>query len=38
MTSIALTAALRTSHRLMPNIILANDELADVVSYFLTLK
>lgn len=38
MTSIALTAALRTSHRLMPNIILADDELRDVVSYLLTLK
>jgi mono/diheme cytochrome c family protein len=38
MTSIALTAALRTSHRLMPNIILADDELKNVVAYLLNLK
>src|SRR5579871_5103399 len=38
MTSIALTAALRTSHRLMPNIILDDDELKDIVAYLLTLK
>jgi mono/diheme cytochrome c family protein len=38
MTSIALTAALRTSHRLMPNIILSDDELRNVVAYLLGLK
>jgi mono/diheme cytochrome c family protein len=38
MTSIALTAALRTSHRRMPNIILPDDELKDIVAYLLTLK
>jgi mono/diheme cytochrome c family protein len=38
MTSIALTAALRTSHRRMPNIILPDDALKDVVAYVLTLK
>jgi mono/diheme cytochrome c family protein len=38
MTSIALTAALRTSHRRMPNIILAGDDLRDVVAYLLSLK
>ena len=38
MTSIALTTALRTSHRVMPNIELSNDELRDVVTYFLSFK
>jgi mono/diheme cytochrome c family protein len=38
MTSIALTAALRTSHRLMPNIILSDDELRNVVAYLLGLR
>jgi mono/diheme cytochrome c family protein len=38
MTSIALTAVLRTSHRRMPNIILPDDELKDIVAYLLTLK
>jgi mono/diheme cytochrome c family protein len=38
MTSIALTAALRTPHRRMPNIILSDDELKDVVAYLLSLK
>jgi len=38
MTSIALTAALRTSHRVMPNIVLNDDELRNVVAYFLGLK
>jgi mono/diheme cytochrome c family protein len=38
MTSIALTAALLTSHRLMPNIILETDERQDVIAYILSLK
>jgi mono/diheme cytochrome c family protein len=38
MTSIALTAALLTSHRLMPNIILEPDERRDVIAYILSLK
>jgi mono/diheme cytochrome c family protein len=38
MTSIALTAALRTSHRVMPNIVLSDDELRNVVAYLLGLK
>jgi mono/diheme cytochrome c family protein len=38
MTSIALTAALRTSHRLMPNIVLSDDELKNIVAYLLSLK
>jgi hypothetical protein len=38
MTSIALSAALNTSHRTMPNIILQADEQADVIAYILSLK
>jgi len=38
MTSIALSAALNTSHRTMPNIMLAADEQADVIAYILSLK
>ena len=38
MTSIALTAALLTSHRLMPNIVLQPDERRDVIAYILSLK
>jgi mono/diheme cytochrome c family protein len=37
-TSIALTAALLTSHRLMPNIILETDERRDVIAYILSLR
>ena len=38
MTSIALSAALTTSHRLMPNIILEPEERRDVIAYILSLK
>jgi mono/diheme cytochrome c family protein len=38
MTELALTAALRTSHRVMPNIILADDELRNVIAYILSLR
>jgi len=38
MTTIALTAALRTSHRTMPNIVLQAGEAADVIAYILSLK
>jgi mono/diheme cytochrome c family protein len=38
MTSIALTAALLTSHRQMPNIMLEPDERRDVIAYILSLK
>jgi hypothetical protein len=38
MSPTALQAALRTSHRTMPNIILDADEMRDVVAYILTLK
>jgi cytochrome c len=38
MTTAALTVALRTSHRTMPNIVLEAQELDDVVAYILSLK
>jgi hypothetical protein len=38
MTSIALSAALLMSHRLMPNIVLQADERRDVIAYILSLK
>ena len=38
MTAIALTAVLRTPHRNMPNIIIADDDLRDVVAYVLSLQ
>jgi len=38
MTAIALTVILRTSHRTMPNIILADDDLRNVIAYIMTLK
>jgi mono/diheme cytochrome c family protein len=38
MTAIALTAILRTSHRTMPNIILADDDLRNVITYIMSLK
>src|SRR5438034_123794 len=38
MTSIALSAALNTSHQSMPNIILTPDERADIIAYILRLK
>jgi mono/diheme cytochrome c family protein len=38
MTAMALTAALTTSHRRMPNIILEPDERRDVIAYILSLR
>jgi mono/diheme cytochrome c family protein len=38
MTGMALSAALQTSHRTMPNVVLDPNELADVVAYILSLK
>ena len=38
MTAIALTAILRTPHRAMPNIILADDDLRNVIAYIMSLK
>jgi cytochrome c len=38
MTAAALTVALRTSHRTMPNIMLEPRELDDVIAYILSLK
>jgi mono/diheme cytochrome c family protein len=38
MTPMALTVALRTSHREMPNFVLSNREVDDIIAYFATLK
>jgi mono/diheme cytochrome c family protein len=38
MTAIALSAALSTSHRTMPNIMLEPDERTDIIAYILSLK
>ena len=38
LTSIALTAALLMSHRLMPNIIMKPEDRRDVIAYILSLK
>lgn len=38
MTAIALTAVLRTPHRNMPNIIIANEDIRNVVAYVLSLQ
>jgi mono/diheme cytochrome c family protein len=38
LTAIALTAALRRSHRTMPNIIIPDDDLRNVVAYVLSLQ
>lgn len=38
MTAMALSAALNTSHRSMPNVILQPDERADIIAYILSLK
>ena len=38
MTATALSAALNTSHRAMPNIMLPGDEQADIIAYILSLK
>jgi hypothetical protein len=38
MTAMALSVALNTSHRIMPNIVLAPDEQADIMAYILSLK
>lgn len=38
MTAMALSAALQTSHRTMPNVILEPTDFSDVVAYILSLK
>jgi mono/diheme cytochrome c family protein len=38
MTHMALLVALRTSHREMPNLVLKNQEVDDVVAYIATLR
>jgi mono/diheme cytochrome c family protein len=37
-TAIALTAALQTSHRTMPNIILQPEEMQHLIAYILSLR
>ncbi len=37
-TSVALVAALQTSHRTMPNLVIKGDDLANVVVYILSLQ
>ncbi len=38
MTAIALSAALHTSHKTMPNIVLPEADARDVIAYILSLK
>ena len=38
MNAMALSAALNTSHRSMPNLVLAPDEQSDIAAYILSLK
>ena len=38
MNSTALTAAIRTSHESMPNIIIKGSDLSDVIAYILSLQ
>jgi mono/diheme cytochrome c family protein len=38
MTPMAVRVALRTSHREMPNLVLKNNEVDDVIAYLATLK
>jgi mono/diheme cytochrome c family protein len=38
MTAMALAAALRTSHETMPNIIINDADMANVIQYILSLK
>jgi hypothetical protein len=38
MTSIALTAALQTSHRTMPNVVIKGDDADNIVAYILSLQ
>jgi mono/diheme cytochrome c family protein len=38
MTSIALSAAMQTSHASMPNIMLEAEERADIIAYIISLK
>jgi hypothetical protein len=38
MTIMALSAALQTSHRTMPNIVIKGDDRVNVIAYILSLK
>jgi mono/diheme cytochrome c family protein len=37
-TAMALSAALQTSHRTMPNLVLDSEERADIIAYILSLR
>lgn len=38
MTGVALNVALQSSHRTMPNLVIAQEDLANVVAYILSLR
>ncbi len=38
LTSVALAAALHTSHRTMPNVVIKGDDAANIIAYILSLK
>jgi mono/diheme cytochrome c family protein len=38
MTAMALTAALRTTHATMPNVVVKGSDISDLVAYILSLK
>jgi mono/diheme cytochrome c family protein len=38
MTGAAVTAALRTSHKTMPNVIIKGEDIGDLIAYILSLK
>jgi len=38
LTSAALAAALQTSHRTMPNVVIKGDDANDIIAYILSLK
>ncbi|MGZ9087882.1 MAG: c-type cytochrome [Rhodoplanes sp.] len=38
MTSTALTVALQTSHRTMPNLVIKGDDAMNIIAYILSLK
>ena len=38
LSSAALAAALQTSHRTMPNVVIKGDDINDIIAYILSLK
>ncbi len=38
MTSAALTVALQTPHRMMPNLVIKGDDALNIIAYILSLK